>query len=44
MIGTTDLCNDNVENEIKIEFYRSETSGSHRNLGNISTTLGVLRN
>ena len=43
MIGTTDLCNDNVENEIKFEFFRNESSGTHVNLGVFSTTLGVLK-
>lgn len=42
-LGTTDLCNDNVEQEIKLEFYRSETSGKHKNLGSLSTTLAVLK-
>ena len=42
-LGTTDLCNDNVDQEIKIEFFRSETSGSHKNMGHIITTLGVLK-
>lgn len=43
MLGTTDLCNDNVENEIKFEFFRNESSGTHVNLGVFSTTLAVLK-
>jgi hypothetical protein len=42
-IGTTDLCNDNVEQEIKFEFYRNEKSGSHKNMGHLTTTMGVLK-
>ena len=42
-IGTSDLCNDNIEAEIKFEFFRSQSSGRHTNLGSTSTTLGVLK-
>jgi hypothetical protein len=42
-IGTTDLCNDNIEQEIKFEFFRSETSGSHKNLGHHMTTMASLK-
>ena len=42
-IGTTDLCKDNVENEIKIEFFRSNSSGKHKLLGHLVTTLGALK-
>jgi hypothetical protein len=42
-LGTTDLCNNNVEQEIKLEFFRSETSGKHKNMGHIMTTVAVLK-
>lgn len=42
-LGTTDLCNDNVEQEIRLEFFRSETSGKHKNLGSFATTLAILK-
>ncbi len=32
-----------MEAEIKVEFYRNEKSGSHKNLGYCSTTLGVIK-
>jgi len=38
-LGCTDLANDNVEQEWKVEFFRSETSGKHKNLANLQTTL-----
>ena len=37
-LGCTDMCNDNVEQPIKIEFFRSSTDGKHKNLGNTMTT------
>jgi len=42
-IGCTDLCNDNVEQEIKFEFFRNETSGKHKNLAHFITTMAVLK-
>lgn len=42
-IGSTDLCNDNVEQEIKIEFFRSVSSGKHHLLAAVSTTLAVIK-
>lgn len=37
------MANDNVEQEFKLEFFRSETSGKHHNLGSLTSTLGVLK-
>jgi hypothetical protein len=42
-LGCTDLANDNVEQEWKVEFFRSETSGKHKNLCNLTTTLACLK-
>jgi len=43
-IGATDLCKDNVEQEIKIEFFQSSTSGKHKFLCmNELITLGQLK-
>lgn len=42
-IGTTDLCKDNIENEVKIEFFRSVTSGRHKNIGQLTLTLAQLK-
>ena len=43
-VGTTDLCKDNVENEIKIEFFRSNSSGKHKLLGGApNVTLAAMR-
>ena len=40
-IGSTDLCKDDVERPIKIEFFRSSTSGKHSIVGSCTTvTLG----
>ena len=36
-IGATDLCRDDIEREIKIEFFRSVTSGKHKNLDSVTT-------
>ena len=36
-VGATDLCKDNIENEIKIEFFRSVSSGKHKNLSTVNT-------
>ena len=32
-LGSTDLCGDNIERPIKIEFFRSVSSGKHKLLG-----------
>ena len=32
-IGATDLCRDDIERQIKIEFFQSNTSGKHKFLG-----------
>jgi len=43
-MGATDLCKDDVEREIKIEFFRSSPSGKHKILGSCSQiTLGMLK-
>ena len=43
-MGATDLCKDNIENEIKIEFFRSVSSGKHKNLSTVNTiTLAQLK-
>ena len=43
-VGATDLCKDNIENEIKIEFFRSVSSGKHKNLATVNTiTLAQLK-
>lgn len=42
-VGCTDLCNDNVDQDIRVEFFRSETSGKHKNLGQMTTNLGQLK-
>jgi len=36
-IGATDLCKDEIEREIKIEFFKSNTSGKHKILDSVST-------
>ena len=43
-VGATDLCKDNIEAEIKIEFFRSVSSGKHKNLATVNTiTLAQLK-
>lgn len=43
-IGSTDLCKDDIENEIKLEFFRYNSNGSHKILGTCRTiTLGNLK-
>ena len=43
-LGATDLCKDDVEREIKIEFFKSVSSGKHKILGSIDNmTLGQLK-
>lgn len=40
-IGATDLCKDDIEREIKIEFFKSVPSGKHKLLSSCETmTLG----
>ena len=40
-VGATDLCKDDVEREIKIEFFKSVSSGKHKIIDSVSTmTLG----
>ena len=42
-VGATDLCKDDVERQIKIEFFRSVSSGKHKIIDSIdSMTLGQL--
>jgi len=36
-IGATDLCKDEIEREIKIEFFKSVTSGKHKILDSVQT-------
>ena len=36
-IGATDLCKDEIEREIKIEFFKSVTSGKHKILDSIDS-------
>ena len=42
-IGATDLCKDEIEREIKFEFFKSNPSGKHKNLSSVSFTLAQLR-
>ena len=43
-IGATDLCKDEIEREIKIEFFKSVTSGKHKILDSVdSMTLAQLK-
>ena len=43
-IGTTDLCKDDIEKEIKIEFFKFNSSGKHKNLGHTqAVTLATLK-
>ena len=43
-IGATDLCKDNIENEIKFEFFKSVTSGKHKIVGTVkNVTLAMLK-
>jgi len=43
-IGATDLCKDDVERSIKIEFFRSNTNGKHKILDSVETmTLAQLK-
>jgi hypothetical protein len=38
------LCNNDEEQEVKVDFFRSETSGNHKLLGSAFTSLGDLKN
>ena len=43
-IGATDLCKDEIEREIKIEFFKSVSSGKHQIKGTVSNmTLAMLK-
>ena len=42
-LGTTDLCKDEIEREIKFEFFRFNSSGRHKNLGSLTMTLAELK-
>lgn len=42
-ILTSELCNEDVDREIRLEFYKSQKSGTHSNLGYISFTIAELR-
>ena len=38
-IGATDLCRDEIEREVKFEFFKSVPSGKHKNLANLTLSL-----
>lgn len=40
---TSDLCNEDPDREIKIEFFKSSKTGKHTNLGYISFNLAQLK-
>ena len=42
-IGATDLCGDDIEREIKFEFFKSVPSGKHKLLDMLKLTLGQLK-
>jgi len=43
-VGSTDLCGDDIERPIKIEFFKSDTSGKHKLISACdSLTLGVFK-
>jgi hypothetical protein len=42
-ILTSELANEDVDREIRLEFFKSQKSGTHTNLGYINFTLGALR-
>lgn len=42
-MGTTDLCKDEIEREIKIDFFRSVPSGKHKNLDSVTFNLAQLK-
>ena len=37
---SADLAGDDIEREVRIEFFESQKSGKHRNCGQVSLTLG----
>jgi len=42
-IKTDELCKNDVDRDIKIEFFRSETSGKHKYLGTSMMNLGMIK-
>lgn len=42
-ILTSELCNEDPEREIRIEFFKSQKSGLNKNLGTITLNLGQLK-
>ena len=42
-IGASDLCKDEIEREIKFEFFKSVPSGKHKNLDSVTLTLAQLK-
>ena len=42
-IGATDLCGDDIEREIKLEFFKSVPNGKHKLLNMLTLTLGELK-
>ena len=42
-IGASDLCRDEIEREIKFEFFKSVPNGKHKNLGAVTLTLAMLK-
>lgn len=42
-ILSADLAGDDIEREVRIEFYVSQKSGKHRHCGQVSLTLGQLK-
>ena len=40
---TSDMCNEDPDREIRIEFFKSQKSGLHKNLGYVNVTLGGLK-
>lgn len=43
-LDTQTLCNNDPKQEIKFDFYRSETSGDHKHLGTTYSSLNELKN
>ena len=42
-LGSTDLCKDEIEREIKIEFFRSNPNGRHKNLASVMLNLAQIK-
>ena len=42
-ILTTDLCNEEPEREVRLEFFKSQKSGKHKNLGFITCNIAQLK-